>query len=38
VMFVSGKTRRKKLHLACATVFLALWCGTFVTGVFFLPH
>ncbi|HUR55572.1 MAG TPA: DUF420 domain-containing protein [Gemmataceae bacterium] len=38
VMFLSGKTRRRKLHLACAVVFVALWCGTFVTGVFFLPH
>ena len=38
VMFVSGKTGRRRLHLAAAAVFLPLWVGTFVTGVFFLPH
>ena len=38
VMFFSGKTRRRRLHLATAAVFLPLWIGTFVTGVFFLPH
>ena len=38
VMFFSGKTRRKRLHVAVAVVFVALWTGTFVTGVFFLPH
>lgn len=38
VMFVTGRARRRRLHLAFAAVFLVLWCGTFVTGVFFLPH
>jgi uncharacterized membrane protein len=38
VMFVTGKTRRKRLHLTLAAVFVVLWAGTFVTGVFFLPH
>jgi cytochrome bd-type quinol oxidase subunit 2 len=38
VMFVSGRTKRKRLHVAFAAVFVVLWAGTFVTGVFFLPH
>ncbi len=38
VMFVTGIRRRKRLHLALSAVFAALWTGTFVTGVFFLPH
>jgi hypothetical protein len=38
VMFWSGLTGRKKLHLPLAVVFVVLWAGTFVTGVFFLPH
>lgn len=38
VMYWSGLTRRRKLHLPLATLFTVLWAGTFVTGVFFLPH
>jgi hypothetical protein len=38
VMFLTGKTRRKRLHLTLAALFVVLWAGTFVTGVFFLPH
>lgn len=38
VMFWSGWTGRKKLHLPLAVVFVVLWAGTFVTGLFFLPH
>ena len=29
---------RIALHYPLALVFLAFWIGTFVTGVFFLPH
>jgi hypothetical protein len=36
-MFVSGKMRRKRLHVALAVVFGALWAGTVVTGLG-LPH
>jgi hypothetical protein len=36
-MFVSGKMRRKRLHLALSAVFGALWAGTLVTGLA-LPH
>jgi len=37
-MLLTGRGRRKKLHLAFAAAFVVLWIGTFVTGVFFLPH
>ncbi len=36
-MIVSGKMRRKRLHLALAAVFSALWAGTVITGMR-LPH
>ena len=32
-MLVSGKMRRKRLHVALAVVFGALWAGTVVTGL-----
>jgi hypothetical protein len=38
VMLFSGLRHRRSLHIAMSVVFLALWAGTFVTGVFFLPH
>jgi hypothetical protein len=37
-MLITGRTRRKTLHLALAVLFTACWIGTFVTGVFYLPH
>ena len=37
-MLYTGRTRRKVLHLALAVLFTACWIGTFVTGVFYLPH
>ena len=37
-MLVTGRRRYRSLHRALAVVFLVLWTGTFVTGVFFLPH
>jgi uncharacterized membrane protein YozB (DUF420 family) len=37
-MLYTGLTHRRKLHIGLACVFLVLWTGTFVTGVFFLPH
>ena len=37
-MFLTGIKRRKKLHLALSVIFVSLWSGTFITGVFFLPH
>jgi uncharacterized membrane protein YozB (DUF420 family) len=38
VMFWSGWTGRRRVHLPLAVLFTPLWAGTFVTGVFFLPH
>ena len=38
VMYVTGRLRVRRVHLALAWVFGALWIGTFVTGVFWLPH
>jgi len=38
VMLYTGKTRRKTLHIVFGVVFTILWTGTFVTGVFYLPH
>jgi hypothetical protein len=37
-MLFSGRTHRRWLHLTLAVVFGILWTGTFITGVFFLPH
>ena len=37
-MLYTGLTHRRRVHLTLATIFGALWIGTFVTGVFFLPH
>jgi len=38
VMMLSGIARLVKLHVCCAVLFTLVWIGTFVTGVFFLPH
>lgn len=38
IMLFTGKTRRKTVHLAFAAVFGVMWAGTFVTGIFYLPH
>ena len=38
VMLFTGLSRRRTVHLVLAVVFGVLWLGTFVTGVFFLPH
>ncbi|MBP3958759.1 hypothetical protein J8F10_26230 [Gemmata sp. G18] len=32
-MIITGKLRRKQLHLALALVFVLLWTGTVVTGL-----
>jgi hypothetical protein len=37
-MLYTGLTHRRKLHLTIAVLFALLWTGTFITGVFFLPH
>lgn len=38
VMLLTGKTHRKTIHVAFGVAFGILWAGTFITGVFFLPH
>ena len=38
LMLFTGFAHRRRTHLSLAVVFAALWIGTFVTGVFFLPH
>jgi hypothetical protein len=37
-MLFTGRRRWKTAHVALAVVFLTLWAGTVVTGLFFLPH
>ena|SRR5438876_199061 len=38
VMLYTGLTHRRRLHLTLAAIFGVLWTGTFVTGIFYLPH
>ena len=38
ILLYSGLRGRIALHYPLALVFLFFWIGTFVTGVFFLPH
>lgn len=38
LMLYTGLTRRRRTHLTLAVLFGVLWTGTFITGVFFLPH
>jgi hypothetical protein len=38
VMVSTGLTHRRWLHIATGVLFSLLWAGTFVTGIFFLPH
>lgn len=35
-MLATGRSHRRRRHIALAVVFSALWLGTFVTGIFFL--
>jgi hypothetical protein len=38
VMLFSGLKHYRKFHIATGILFSVLWVGTFITGVFFLPH
>jgi hypothetical protein len=38
IMLFTGAPGRKSIHIAFGLVFGIMWTGTFVTGVFFLPH
>ncbi len=37
IMLYTGKTH-SRWHVPLAVIFSPLWIGTFVTGIFFLPH
>jgi uncharacterized membrane protein YozB (DUF420 family) len=37
-MLWTGLTHRRTVHLTLAVLFSILWTGTFITGIFFLPH
>ena len=38
LMLFTGYSHRRTVHICLAVLFSILWTGTFVTGVFFLPH
>lgn len=38
LMLLTGVKRRRAIHVPLGLLFAVLWLGTFVTGVFFLPH
>ena len=38
VMLFTGLARRKAVHVSLGVAFAVVWAGTFVTGVFYLPH
>ena len=38
LMLYTGRREYKAVHRSLAVLFLALWAGTFVTGMFYLPH
>jgi hypothetical protein len=37
-VFWTGRRGRRAVHITLATLFSVLWIGTFVTGIFYLPH
>ncbi len=38
IMYFTGKTGRRQTHYVLAAVFSVCWIGTFITGIFYLPH
>lgn len=38
LMLFTGYSHRRTVHICLAVLFSILWTGTFVTGIFFLPH
>jgi hypothetical protein len=38
LMLYTGLTHKRTAHIALAILFSFLWAGTFITGLFFLPH
>lgn len=37
-MLFTGLKHKRTIHIAMGIAFSVLWIGTFITGVFFLPH
>lgn len=37
-MLITGRSHRRRMHLSIAVLFLILWVGMFITGMFYLPH
>lgn len=38
LMLYTGLRHQRRAHLFLSVIFAILWIGTFITGVFFLPH
>jgi hypothetical protein len=38
LMLYTGLTHKRTIHIGLAILFGVLWTGTFITGLFFLPH
>jgi uncharacterized membrane protein YozB (DUF420 family) len=38
VMLYTGLKHERKVHVTLSVIFITLWVGTLVTGVFYLPH
>jgi uncharacterized membrane protein YozB (DUF420 family) len=38
LMLFTGLKHKRTVHITLAVLFSILWTGTFITGVFFLPH
>jgi len=38
VMLYTGLRHHRSVHITLALLFGVLWTGTFITGIFFLPH
>jgi hypothetical protein len=38
LMLFTGVRHRRSVHVSLSFLFAVLWIGTFVTGVFLLPH
>lgn len=37
-MFLTGRFHRRSLHIGLGILFTILWIGTFITGIFTIPH
>jgi hypothetical protein len=38
IMYFTGRTGRSRIHYTLAALFSVCWIGTFITGIFYLPH